>query len=412
MVNLIHDSAQSPASMAQAMQVLNDRQGYRAENMDLSAKMSLRLAFVAFVLVCFNHLSVLSSWAMTQYLFSYDNGFQRRALAGELVSWLFPSGQTNAQIQAIGLVVTFVGGLILLAIMVRDVLPVRGGGAVVIVFVTSIGFATLIGNTGYLAGLLILLTAIALYLPLSGIGVALRAILGVLGVMIHENMLPIFVSLIAAEVYFRGQDLPQVKRISLAVTPLIIAAIAVGVVAKVGTHPHDMLGPLQDAAQARALDFEIRWNAVEPAVAPGPSGRSYDSIWTHPFYYFRLISFAGIGGLFLLAQSVLTWRLTDSLPMLERVVALAAGWAPMSLLFVAFDVSRFVAFALVNSFLMIAILCRTRESCRDRLHSVFSPVVIVVFLVLGAQIELRDLNDENRYQFSFPGRLVYVFFGE
>lgn len=100
--------------------------------MDLSAKTSLRLVVFAFILVCMNHLSVLSSWSMTQYLFSYDNGLQRRALAGEMVSWLLTSGQTAAQIQAIGLLVTFAGGLILLAIMLRDVLPVRGGGAVVI----------------------------------------------------------------------------------------------------------------------------------------------------------------------------------------------------------------------------------------------------------------------------------------
>jgi hypothetical protein len=84
----------------------------------------------------------------------------------------------------------------------------------------------------------------------------------------------------------------------------------------------------------------------------------------------------------------------------------------MSLLFVAFDVSRFVAFSLVNSFLMIAILCRTRQSCRDRLCAVLSPAVVVAFFVFGAQIELLDLNNSERYLFSFPGRLAYIFIGE
>jgi len=349
---------------------------------------------------------------MTQYLFSYDDGFQRRALAGEVVSWFLSGGQTAAQIQAIGILVTFIGGLILLAIMLRDVLPVRGGGAVVIVFVTSIGFATVIGNTGYLAGLMIGLTAAALYLPLSFVGVTLRVVLCVIGVLIHENMLPIFATLVAADAYFRGQALPHSKRLIVSAIPLCAAMIATLIVVKFGTHPYEMLTPMQEAAQMRALDFEIRANALEPVVAAGPNGRSYDVVWTQPFYYFKLMSFAGVGGLFLLAQSFLTWRLTDALPHLERLVALAAGWAPISLLFVAFDVSRFVAFALVNSFLMIAILCRTRQSCRDRLYEVFSPAVVVAFLVFSAQIELRDLNDSDRYLLSFPGRLAYIFLGE
>lgn len=380
--------------------------------MDLSLKTSLRLAVFAFILVCLTRMSVLSSWSMTQYLFSYDNGFQRRALVGEIVSWFLSAGLTSAQVQVIGIGVTFVGALILLAIMLRDVLPVRGGGAVVIVFATSIGFATMIGNTGYLAGAMIAVTAAALYLPFTVLGVTLRAILCVIGVLIHENMLPIFATLISAETYFRGHSLPHPRRLVVAALPLCAAFISSVIVMKWGTHPYEMLVPLQDAAQTRALDFDIRENAVEPVVMPGPNGRSYDVVWTQPFYYFRLISFTGVGGVFLLAQSYLTWRLTETLPRFERVVALAAGWAPMSLLFVAFDVSRFVAFALVNSFLMIAILCRTRQSCRDRLYVVFSPVVIVAFIVFSAQIELRDLNDSDRYLFSFPGRLAYAFVGD
>ncbi|MBU2935060.1 MULTISPECIES: hypothetical protein [Pacificibacter] len=61
---------------------------------------------------------------------------------------------------------------------------------------------------------------------------------------------------------------------------------------------------------------------------------------------------------------------------------------------------------------MIAILCRTHQSCRDRLYVVFSPVVIVAFIVFSAQIELRDLNDSDRYLFSFPGLLTYAFVGD
>mgnify|MGYP005989050635 CR=1 FL=1 len=380
--------------------------------MDLSAKLSLRLAVLAFVLVCFNNLWQVLDWPETQLLFTYDVGFHRRALVGEVISWFSPNGLMKAQVNAIGMLITLAGATAMVAIMLRELLRVRGGGAVVLVFVTSLGFCAFVGNTGYLGGIMFLLTAAALYLPMTAMGLLLRALLCVVGVLVHENMLPVYATLISAEAFLRARNMALPRRVFLSALPLLCALVATGVVTTYGTLPFSDFNDLHRATQARALDFDVRLDTLEPVAGPGPGGRGSEWVWMSPFHKFVLVTYGGIGFLLLAVQSWFIWRLTERLQVLERVVAILAGWAPMSLLCVAFDVSRFVAFASINSFLMIAILCRDHETCRARLYTIFSPVVILVFLLLSTQIELRTHNDNERHLVTFPGRLIYMVLGD
>ena len=102
------------------------------------------------------------SWAQTQFLFSYEAGFQRRALLGELLVWVFPQGLTEKNTYVIAAVITLATVAVLFSYLSSSYKRLENGGRVLVLFSLSTGLGTLIGDTGYLDGILLILAILTL----------------------------------------------------------------------------------------------------------------------------------------------------------------------------------------------------------------------------------------------------------
>lgn len=348
------------------------------------------------------------SWAQTQFLFSYDAGFQRRALLGEILTWIFPQGITQQNSYVIAALITLVAVVALFAYVARRFSQLPNGGVLLVLFSFSVGLGVFIGNTGNLDGIVLTVAVVALIIPKgTAARVGVVTLICMFGALFHENMLPYFVPLLVFDVWLQNERLPAPKRALLSMVPLVIAVVFVAFLFTYGTHSFNQAQSILQVMEARSLDFDIRATTLEPVISL-PEGRigQLEAVWTSGFYRFRLTVFGGVGLLFIAAFILLLLRATAHRSFLDRISVVLVIISPISLLLVAFDVSRFAAISLLNVFLVIAVLSRVDHVFRDQLAKVITPVVLVALMVFQSHVALRDLNSQNSYLGRFPGALI------
>ncbi|WP_456388084.1 hypothetical protein [Profundibacter sp.] len=376
--------------------------------MNIQYQTAKRLFLASVLLLVFIRMAPPLSWAQTQFLFTYDAGFQRRALLGEFLSWIFPQGITQENTYVIAALVTLSAVAVLSHYIIKQFSRLQNGGVLLVLFSFSIGLATFIGNTGNLDGMVLVMAIWALAMPKHTFGfVAIAALACAIGAMFHENMLPYFVPLVTFDIWLRNESQPMAQRMMRAAMPLMLTSICVMVLFAYGTHPLAEFDNLIEMLKARSIDFDIRATTLEPvlAIPDGMSGR-LDVVWGTADYRFRLIAFAGVGLVFLTGFVGLILQATAHRPMMDRLLGFAVIISPLSLLFIAFDVSRFVAIAWLNAFLVIAVLARIDAEFRNRLNNAFTPVVVIALMVFQSHIALRDLNTQKQYLARFPGVIL------
>ena len=166
--------------------------------MELSRRFWFRIASYSLLLIIIVRMRPPSAWAKTQLLFNYDFGFQRRALTGQIVSFFKPDGVTHGAMHWLTAGMTLTAVACLLLFVVRNLMKSDAGVPVAAGFMTSVGLATFIGNTGNLDAGLLMCALLCLLLPANGLlFLLLRVAICGIGVLIHENMLPYFTPLIA-----------------------------------------------------------------------------------------------------------------------------------------------------------------------------------------------------------------------
>ena len=375
--------------------------------MDLTWKSASRLALLVLLLVIVTHLKGPSLWAQTQLLFDYDLGFQRRTLVGEIVSWIFPNGLTHDQIHAVAFFLSLSMILTVTGLLWSRYQNAVSGPALILMYVSSIGTAAVIGATGYLDMALYVLVVGILLSPTSTFGLSIRIVFVTLGMLIHENFLPYFAGIVFLDSCIRNENQTIVTRV-LRSALLPLWGVVLGVVLfGFGVQPFENIWPLIENAKAKAVDFEIRAAALEPLVAfPEGKQASYDTVWGSEQYIWRLTAFGLTGGVALVLSLFPVFQATANRDLLDRLLVIAAIVAPITLLFVAFDISRFVAIAILNVFLVSAILVKSWDGFDARLKEAITPIIFVTLLALGGQTALRDFNSGGWESDVFPYSLL------
>lgn len=377
--------------------------------MTLPWRSAATIALASIFLMVVVRLRPPNEWVLTQFTLTYDLGFQRRGLTGEVLSLIFPEGLTRAVANGVAVAITMAATVWITAFVWRRCRGADGpaGALWLVLFATSLGLATWIGNTGYLEALAFLPVLAALSLDVTRLSRVAAASALVAGAsLFHENALPYFAPLVAADVWLRNGPRALPRRLTLALAPVGVAAAATWTILHVGTHPSSMLPQLHALAEARALDFTLKASAVD-VVAHLPEGATstFDQTWSDAFSAAWLTIFILFGLIILVPTLALVLGGARHRPVLDRLAIVAAVVAPLSLIFVAFDVSRFLAVAMLNAYLLGAILLRHDPAFAAGFARALSPANVIVLLMLHGHLMLQDLNQSLLFYGRVPGAL-------
>ncbi|MFV2054696.1 hypothetical protein [Aliiroseovarius sp. YM-037] len=369
---------------------------------------ALPIALFVFTLMALTKMRPPNLWAHTQFLLSYDVGTVRRSLIGQGLAWVFESGLMQSTIFALAAVLTLSGAAAMVLFMARALARLDGGAEVLLVFVTSVGMVTFLCNTGYLEGALALVGVAALILPVRGaLPLIAKCVLCIVGVLIHDIMLPTFALLVGLQLFLSRDELPVASRIALGALPVALTAAVLTALFLLSPDAAESYDTVFATVTDRALDFPTRKGAVEAVMSYGPGMEpAYDSVWGSDLYRFELIYISWIGVAITLWLLVAAARLISHRPMLDRLALVAAGLGPLSLLLVAFDVSRLLGVAILHAFLVIAVVLLIDESARVKLRSVFTQQAIVLLLIVNVVVGFRPLNGYPEFGDDFPGAVM------
>ncbi|HSF64776.1 MAG TPA: hypothetical protein VLA78_10335 [Paracoccaceae bacterium] len=377
--------------------------------MTLPWRSAATIALASILLVVVVRLRPPTDWVLTHFTFTYDVGFQRRALFGDLLAWLTPDGITRAAGNGVAVILTLVSTALIVAFVWRRCRVAQGaaGGLWLVLFATSLGLATWIGNTGYLDTLAILPVLAALSLDTTRPSRVVTACALVAGAsLFHENALPYFAPLVAADIWLRNAGRPLPQRMAAALAPLGAGIAGTWAILHFGTHPADMLPQLRALSEARSLDFPAWPSAVDVLAHLPPGARStFDLTWSNGFYAIWLSVFILFGLIVLVPTVVLVLAAARHRPLPDRLAIAAAILAPLSLMFVAFEVSRFIAVAMLNAYLVGALLLRHDAAFAAGLARVLTPANVIVLLMLHGHLMLQDMNRHAVFYGGAPGAL-------
>ncbi len=366
----------------------------------------LRLAAgLSFLLALVNHLLPPKAFAATQLLFDYQFGLTRRGLAGEILN-LFTGAQVSvAEIYAATAFISALGGIAFYMFMARLMPKRRSSYLILILALNSFAFSSFIGNTGYLDGVLLALTALALSSDAAGTrGLMIRLAVTVIGVMFHENMLPYFTVLLAFDLWLARRGAPFALLIAL--SPVALGFVTVAVLAKVGAFTPQQAAAFAEYVQTKAA-FGLDANSTD--VAGRSIGQNFALMaeLRGTTKYWTWVLFDGLP---LLAMAVwLIWlanRLLGGSDVKTRLLMIGAIIAPLSLNIIAFDVVRFGVASVLAGFVVIVLLIRHSPEAARRLEDVLTWPHFLVVLVLNVNIFTIEVNIGSGQASQFPWVLL------
>lgn len=380
---------------------------FTAMRLDFPYHRWIAISLVAFAFVIFGNMLPPVDWVSTHYLFNYDLGFQKRGLFGEIRRFFQGGELTTLQARKIAASLTLISSITLFWFLTRRFRASSAGGPLLLLFVTSTAFATFVGNTGLLDMVLVLGCIAALSLPYSVSGHVGRVALLAVMPLFHENFLPFFAVLIAFDVWIRDLALPMSRRVLLPASFMLVAVASVVIVFEFGRHPYEDIWWVGFDLRCRAVDFFINRPSVE-AISQYPEGvrKPFDVIWTKPRYFFRLFAYGSIGLLFIALYLHRLLKSARHLDRLTRLGMIMVCLAPVSLNFVAFDVSRFMAIGLLCVFLLAASLIRHDARFSEALASAVTPSFVITMLVISSYFQFIPINDVIDGTDGFPGNLI------
>jgi hypothetical protein len=367
----------------------------------------LRLAAVlSFVLALVNHLLPPKAFAATQLLFDYSQGLARRGLVGQGLDYLIRGKVSVSEIYLAAALITLAGALAFYVFLARNLPQTRSAYMVIILALNSFAFASFIGNTGYLDGLLLLIAVVALSIDAGRLsGVVARLLLVVPGVLIHENMLPYFAVLIGFDLWLAHKG--RKNALLIAASPVLVGAFLLALLVLLARFTPEQAQAFADGLQARA-GFGLDPNST---VVVGRSIGDNFALMADlrgTTKYWAWVLFDGVP-LFLMSLWLI-WLgrklLAPSAHPLTALLMVGAILAPLSLNVIAFDVVRFGVASVLAGFVVIALLIRADPEARARLEQVLSWPLFVVLLVLNANIFTMQVNILSGHTSQFPWVLL------
>lgn len=364
----------------------------------------LRLAAgLSFVFALVNHLLPPKPFALTQLMFDYSAGLTRRGLVGEVAGWVWGYQVSLAEVYALSAAITLIGALAFYHFMVRQ-LPSRieASWLLIVLALNTFAFASFVGNSGYLDGLLLALTVVAVSLPVTGAGLAARLALVAVAMLVHENMLPYFSVLIGFDLWLRRRGKPYQK--TLALLPVLAGFVMLAGLVLAAKMEAATAQRFAEYLTARA-DFWVDPAALEVSARGIAGNLALMAELRGTTKYWAWVLFDGAP---LLAMSLwLIWlagRLLRTSQ--ERIFAGLAILAPLSLNLIAFDVVRFGVASVLTGFLLIGVVVGHRKGAAARLAAVLTWPHMLVVLVLNVNIFTIQVNIGAFHVGQFPWILL------
>ncbi len=363
-------------------------------------------AAASLILALVNHLLPPLSFPATQLLFDYEFGLVRRGLAGTLLTPLLDEPVSGGAIRVVTAAVTLTGAMGFALWMMRRFDGSVPGLLVVILALNSFAFASFVGTTGYLDGLLMVVTLAALALaPRGGLAAGLGlAALVVVGMLLHESMLPYFTVLIAFGIALRG---PLDARPSAAALLPVATGCAVLVVLVMSDF--DAATAERFAAHLRSkADFFTDPTTLEVAGRPLAANVDFMRGVRARDAYWMWLTFDGLP-LLLMSLWLIWFNLRLFGPGVHpalRLLMVAAVLAPLSLNLVAFDVHRFGTVSVLAGFIAAGLILRRADGAADRLPALMSWPVFTLLLVVNANMFSYQIQEDAMFEAQFPWVLV------
>lgn len=359
------------------------------------------LLLAAFFAVFLNSFTPPFAFPMTQMLFDYSEGWTRRGLFGEVLSWL--TGDTVSRTEAIVAVsvITGAGALALVSYLWPRLRGSLAGTLAMLVFLCSFAFASFLGSPGYLDGIVLALVVLALWtLERGSWGMALAAALLSTSVLIHENALPYYaLTLGYAVVLFRGQT----GRAWLAGIGLVgVGILTAYLLFTLGQLDSDAATRLTQSIQDKAA-FPTDPEALAIVGRSLVENLSYVADVRSRASYPIWLAFDG--GLFAIMAGVMIWlnlTVMKGTSLTLRLWMVAAILAPKTLNLVAFDIARFGTASVFAGFLILALNLKYLPGAREQLSKSLTVPVVVLLLLFNLQSGNMQLNPTDRHFYKFP----------
>ena len=302
-------------------------------------------------------------WGQPFWLIDYHDGFIKRGLAGAITGF-FTDRHNLSRLWSHVLAIHFVlCALILIAIGLWGLLRAAKPAVLMIValFFTSPFLATLAYNTGYLDAPVYLLYVTAV-LCLAANWYIAAIVIGCIGPFIHESFAFFWAALIVLAVWRDG-----FRRGAWLLLPLLGTVVVLGWHSQSAAVAQIMRSPLADPVKAGMIDHQFGQTI---AWALGTMYRHY---MQHPWNALMSIVWFGLTTVAMIACYV--W--SSHLDRRTVLALLLATLAPTALIFVAWDLSRFLvasALACVVAILFI----QTAAAVETRIKTGACALVIAV----------------------------------
>jgi len=370
---------------------------------DIRQITTLRLAVaVSLLLALVNHLLPPKGFAATQLLFDYHFGLIRRGLAGQVLDLFLGPKVTTGDIYMVAAIVTLTGALGFVLFMWRALNGHIGGLMLLILAINAFAFASFVGNTGYLDAILLALALAAMSTNAhSPIGLAARILAAVIGVLVHENMLPYFTVLMGLDLWLAHQRRPVI-----AALPMLAGAVGVVVIlAVMAAFPGDPAA-FGTYLQSKAA-FVLAAGSVVVAERGIGDNLALMAGLRGTVKYWAWVLFDGVP---LLMMSLwLIWLANRVMPQarrMDKALLAAAILAPISLNLIAFDVVRFGVASVLTGFVAVVLVLRHDPDAQHRLTEILTWPHFVLVLVLNANIFTLQVSEGAGHTSQFPWVLV------
>lgn len=361
---------------------------------------------VSFALVLVNHVLPPKAFAATQLLFDYSSGLARRGLFGAGLGLLLGPKITIGEIYATAAILTVLAAATF-TVFLLWVLPNQTSSLLLIILaLNSFAFASFTGDTGYLGTVLVVLTALALSSDArTGFGLGLRLLLVVLGVMVHENMLPYFTVLIGFDLWLarkrNGLALP------IALSPVLVGTAALVVLAVFGRFSPDQAAAFVQHLQAKT-NFMLDPNATDVAGRALDQNFALITALRGTKEYWGWVFFDGMP---LFGMSLwLLWLgqrlLAPDARVLTRLFLAGAILAPLSLNVIAFDVVRFGVASVLAGFFALTLVLRYVPKAAERLQETLTWPHFLLVLLLNVNVFTTEINISAGHASEFPWVLL------
>ncbi len=335
----------------------------------------------------------LVNWSFTHWAFSYEHGFVKRGLAGEVLTWFVAPAEVFGAMYWVALVSSVAVAVALAFVFWSPFIRTGESGALLLAVVATTHFATLqhhfydVGRFDQLGLLLMLGCLAAVNRCRLATTAAIVAALAALGLVVHEAFLFIFLPVIAAYWIARQSRLPR-STLAFAVVAgwlLIVTALII-----------------RDGRPSVSQDDYAR--ELVATYGPWINDRSVQVLYgnlqqeslrsVRNLLDPRRVVQHAVLALFLLPTAVLFWRMVRPVvsdpatgaarPPLTALVILAA-FSPLALYPIGIDFARWWALALTNLFVVLSLFVRDLPEWRPAL-AVVSRSRNLIWVVLALNL--------------------------